>query len=141
MFCSYGSHPAFLGVDMLNEPNEVLPTATLQKYYTDTYHQVRSHSDCILVHAPLLESEQKLGAEGDWEHFMPPPQFTNVWHTWHLYYAYNGVSAGSAISSGVPADASKISQWSGNWLLIGEWSLATATPGTSAQVRMPLMGL
>ena len=118
---------------MLNEPNQAIPTDTLQKYYTDTYNQVRQHSDCILVHAPILQTQQYNGAPGNWEAFMPPPQYTNVWHTWHLYYAYSG-TADSAVSSGVAADASKISQWSGNWLLIGEWSLATHTSATTAQV-------
>lgn len=131
--CSFGGHPAFLGVDMLNEPNAEIPTATLQKYYTDTYNTVRAHSDCILVHAPILQTQQMPGAAGNWESFMPPPQYTNVWHTWHLYYAYDG-DANSAISSGVPADSQKIQQWSGNYLLIGEWSLATHTAASSAQV-------
>ena len=131
--CSFGGHPAFLGVDMLNEPSAEIPTTTLQKYYTDTYNTVRAHSDCILVHAPILQTQQMPGAAGNWESFMPPPQYINVWHTWHLYYAYDG-DANSAISSGVPADSQKIQQWSGNYLLIGEWSLATRTAASSAQV-------
>ncbi len=125
---------------MLNEPNQAIPTATLQKYYTDTYNRVRAHSDCILVHAPILQTQQYEGAPGNWESFMPPPQYTNVWHTWHLYYAYNG-DASSAVSTAAPADGTKISQWTGNWLLIGEWSLATHTSATTAQVHLLALGL
>ncbi|KAK9864623.1 hypothetical protein WJX84_010965 [Apatococcus fuscideae] len=133
---TYGKHPAFVGMDMLNEPgttNGPLPTATLQKYYTDTYNKIRTYSDCVLVHAPLLNSQQYPGAPGNWEAFMPPPQYSNVWHTWHLYYAYSG-TADSALTS-VNNDASNIQKWSGNYLLIGEWSLATHTAATFPQTQ------
>ena len=53
-------------------------------------------------------------------------------HTWHNYQAFDQtpVSCQTAIDKGVARDLANIQKWTGNWLLIGEWSLAT-DPGQS----------
>ena len=131
-----------MGVDMLNEPNTLngsISTAKLQQYYVQAHQRVRTDSSCVLVHAPILDSQQYPGAPGGWESFMLPPKFTHTWHTWHLYEAYNAkpYSCNQSILQGIPRDQTYIANWSSQSvipLFIGEWSLATTEPCSFTQV-------
>lgn len=51
----------------------------------------------------------------------------NTWHEWHKYliWGYEGQNEDQILYNAVDGISSQIQQWHGNWLFIGEWSLAT----------------
>ena len=123
----YRYAPAFLGLELINEPTNV-DTTKLKQYYTTAYNVIRATgNDCILVVSPLL-SEQNEGSAGNWENF---PLLSHVWLDWHKYliWGFDGQTASWLMNQGVAEIASEISKWTGNPLLIGEWSLAS--PGSA----------
>ncbi|MCL7031800.1 hypothetical protein MKW94_015870 [Papaver nudicaule] len=56
----YGSHPALLGIDLLNNPlSPEIPFDTLQKYYKEGYDIVRKHSSTAYVILCQLDGPEK----------------------------------------------------------------------------------
>jgi len=121
----YRNAPAFLGVELLNEPTNV-NADKLKQYYITAYDAIRSTgNDCILVTSPILW-EQNPGTGNNWENFMREPQYTNVWMDWHKYliWGYEGQTADWIMNQGVNGVASDINSWTGNPLMMGEWCMA-----------------
>ena len=119
----YRDAPAFLGLSLLNEPTSV-NASKLQQYYTTAHDAIReTGNDCILVISPILW-EQNSGTSNQWENFM---RQSHVWHDWHKYliWGFEGKTADWIMNQGVKDIATDIAKWSGNPLLMGEWSLAS----------------
>ncbi|RHY28483.1 hypothetical protein DYB32_005939 [Aphanomyces invadans] len=123
----YSQDEAFLGLSLLNEPegnpatNSGVDIAKLQAYYTTAVSRIRqTGNDCVLVVAPLL-TEQSPTAAG-WPTFL---RQKNIWHDWHKYlkWGHEGQPLSELIARGTDTIARDISQWTGNPLFIGEWSL------------------
>jgi glucan 1,3-beta-glucosidase len=80
----YGRHPALLGIELLNEPRNVVPLEILQQFYRDAYARMRPHLDpdvAIVFH----DSFRPLA----WKKFMQEPDFTNVVLDTHIYQCFN----------------------------------------------------
>nr|CCA15861.1 unnamed protein product [Albugo laibachii Nc14] len=73
----YRLSPAFLGLELLNEPNYPLDLDKIKDYYVRAYKEIRSSgNDCIVIVSPML-SEQ---SPPHLEDFMSPgEEFYNVW--------------------------------------------------------------
>ena len=124
----YNNDVSFLGIGLLNEPSNQ-DENVLKQYYYDAYGRIRAFSDCLLTTAPLL-SQQTCGAS-DWNKFMPPPNWEGVRHEWHRYQIWgfepsNGWTAQKLIDYVNNQLKNDIVDWTGNWIYIGEWSMASA---------------
>ncbi|CAK4494784.1 unnamed protein product [Aphanomyces euteiches] len=124
----FKDEPAFLGVDLLNEPSNFVFDGVggvdfnvMSKYYLDTIRDVRAKSDCILVTEPFL-GNQAPGNGFNMEDFAL--NFTNVWHEWHPYLSFSDLNAGQFLAAIDDYKQSNL-KWTGNPLFLGEWSLAT----------------
>ncbi|KAH9114181.1 hypothetical protein LEN26_009633 [Aphanomyces euteiches] len=124
----FKDEPAFLGVDLLNEPSNFVFDGVggvdfnvMSKYYLDTIQDVRAKSDCILVTEPFL-GNQAPGNGFNMEDFAL--NFTNVWHEWHPYLSFSDLNAGQFLAAIDDYKQSNL-KWTGNPLFLGEWSLAT----------------
>lgn len=131
----YKDQPSFLGIGMLNEPSGSTTNDNLIDYYGQAYSVIRSKSDCLVTHSPLLWEQ---GPGGNvWPGFFPPPNYSNCLHEWHKYliWGYEGWSEDRLMNEGIDGISSQISQWQGNWLFIGEFSVATggSAPFTDTQ--------
>ncbi|RHY68127.1 hypothetical protein DYB38_006149, partial [Aphanomyces astaci] len=123
----YKGDEAFLGLSLLNEPegnpaaNTGVDTAKLYAYYTTAVSRIRqTGNDCVLVVAPLLTEQSPTASV--WPTFL---RQKNVWHDWHKYlkWGHEGQPLTQLISQGTENIGRDISQWTGNPLFIGEWSL------------------
>ncbi|CAI5744173.1 unnamed protein product [Peronospora destructor] len=113
--------PAFLGLGLLNEPEAPTDQRVLQAYYERAYSEIRATgNDCVLIVAPLLTEQRPPFMED----FMRYPKFFNVWHEWHPYFiwGYEGQNRNQVLQT-IRRYGDQVSSWSGNWLLIDEWSL------------------
>ncbi len=80
----FGRHPAFGGIELLNEPRDEVPLEILQQFYQDAYAPLRKHLDptvAIVFH----DSFRPLA----WENFMQEPAFANVVLDTHLYQCFS----------------------------------------------------
>ena len=80
----YGQHPALFGIELLNEPRDVVPLEILQQFYKDAYARMRKHLDsnvAIVFH----DSFRPLA----WKKFMQGPEFSNVILDTHLYQCFD----------------------------------------------------
>lgn len=50
-----------------------------------------------------------------------------MWHEWHKYliWGYEGQNEDQILHGAVDGITNQINGWNGNWLFIGEWSIAT----------------
>ncbi|ETK85373.1 hypothetical protein F441_09929 [Phytophthora nicotianae CJ01A1] len=113
--------PSFLGIGLLNEPEHPTEQHVLRAYYERAYSEIRATgNDCVLTVAPLLTEQSPPFMED----FMRYPKYFNVWHEWHPYFiwGYEGQNREQVLQA-VRRYGDQISSWSGNWLLIDEWSL------------------
>lgn len=134
----YQNSPAFLGLDLLNEPTGLDP-AKMKSYYNQVHSVIReTENDCILVAAPLLY-EQQPGEPNNWELLTPSPDYFNAWQDWHLYliWGFEGKSPDYLMTNGVATIKDSIDKWNGTAsLLVGECSFAyiAGTKFTDAQL-------
>lgn len=122
----YRNSSAFLGIELLNEPSNTVTSEKLKDYYLRAYDAIRSTgNDCILVVSPLLYEQ---GPGPAWDTFMRPPRYINVWHDWHKYllWGFESQSAEWIMNEGVALISQDIAQWTGNPLIMGEWSLGSS---------------
>jgi glucan 1,3-beta-glucosidase len=80
----YGSHPALFGIELLNEPRDVVPLEILQKFYQDAYARLRKIVDpgvAIVFHDSFRPFA--------WKKFMQEPAFSNVILDTHLYQCFS----------------------------------------------------
>ena len=122
----YKNEPCFLGIGLLNEPAGSTTNNELTNYYTKVYNNIRQQKNDILVtHSPLLWEQGPGGSV--WPGFFSPPTYYNCLHEWHKYliWGYDGWDEDRLMGQGIDEIQSSISQWYGNWLFIGEFSVAT----------------
>lgn len=122
----YRNDPAFLGIELMNEPNGV-DINKLKEYYLKVNDLVRFvGNDCFLVNSPIL-TQQNQGTAGNWENFTPVPPYTKMWHDWHKYliWGFEGQSAEWIITEGVATVQNDLARWTGNDIIMGEWCLAS----------------
>jgi len=122
----YMNQPSFLGVDLINEPTGSTDINVLKDYYIRAHDRIRAYTDCMLVHPPLLYQQDP--TSGGWAQFTPPPRYTNFWHEWHNYliWGFEGMNEQQLIAQARGPLSQSIRAWTGNYLLNGEWSLATS---------------
>ena len=123
----YNNDVAFLGIGLLNSPENQNETV-LKQYYYDAYARIRAFSDCLLTTSPTF-SERIAEAEG-WKGFMSPPKWYGVRHECHRYQVWgfepeNGWNAEKIINYVNDELTNDILSWTGNWLYISEWSLGS----------------
>ena len=122
----YKEEPAFLGIGLLNEPSGTTSNENLVDYYTRVYGAIRAAgNDCTVTHSPLLW--QQGPGDQPWPGFFSPPKFYHCLHEWHKYliWGYEGWNEERLMGEGLNGVHSQILEWNGNWLFIGEFSVAT----------------
>lgn len=120
----YKDSDAFLGLNMMNEPNGATDVNVVTAYYKRVYEAVRSKgNNCILGVSPMLGQQ----TPEFMQEFMRPPTYNNMWHEFHPYFIW-GHELETEAQIIVDAQAygpAMTDQWHGNPLFIGEWSLGT----------------
>jgi glucan 1,3-beta-glucosidase len=126
----YKDDTAFLGIGLLNEPSsdaQYIPI--LQQYYEDAYGRIRYNdgSDCLLYVMPMLWQQGPY--DGNWAQFMNAPNFENMRHEWHYYHVW-GFEADKWTPDKIitwinSVETKYFDEWKGNWLFVGEWSIAS----------------
>ncbi|CAI5726388.1 unnamed protein product [Peronospora destructor] len=122
---------AFLGIGLLNEPNDSTDETVLYQYYMDAYRAVRSTgSNCVLSVMPMLQKQSPDEMVG----FMTVPEFSNVWVEWHPYFiwGFEHTSDEQLVNVAIKRDYNeRVAKWNKhpkhNRLFVGEWSLATSS--------------
>ena len=120
----YGQHPALFGIELLNEPRDVVPLEILQQFYQDAYAQMRPHLNpevAIVFH----DSFRPLA----WKKFMQEPAFSNVILDTHLYQCFDEAARGRtaqeqlefAIKRKAALDEMQSEELP---TIVGEWSLS-----------------
>ncbi|TMW62431.1 hypothetical protein Poli38472_005049 [Pythium oligandrum] len=127
----YKDQPSFLGLNLMNEPNNNDKQPILEKYYVDAYTRIRdAGNDCIIVTSPMLGQQ----TPPFMDHFMLPTDhpvgrpdllYTNVWHELHAYFiwGYEGRGDQDVINAAAGYKTGFIDAWHGNPLFIGEFCL------------------
>ncbi|DBA00905.1 TPA: hypothetical protein N0F65_006105 [Lagenidium giganteum] len=129
MAARYKDSPAFLGLNLMNEPEYDTDPNVVRSYFERTYKEIRATgNDCVIGVSPML-SEQGPPNMMD---FMRWPAYYNVWHEWHPYFVwgYEGKNEEQLIEAVKEYGRTHIQPWSGNWLFLGEWSMAS--PGSAS---------
>ncbi|KAL0481506.1 glucan 1,3-beta-glucosidase [Acrasis kona] len=122
----YKNEPAYLGFGCINEPSGSTSESGLKNFYTRAYDRIRATgSQHIVGVAPLLSQQGPWSS--DWRNFFKPPQHQNIIHEWHKYFiwGFEGQNEGQILNYVYNGLVNDIKAWQGNWLFIGEWSLAT----------------
>jgi glucan 1,3-beta-glucosidase len=120
----YGRHPALYGIELLNEPRDVVPLEILQQFYRDAYPRLRQHLDpgvAIVFH----DSFRPLA----WKKFMQEPDFTNVILDTHIYQCFNAADKSRTAREHIAValnreDSLNEMQREELPTIVGEWSLS-----------------
>ena len=80
----YGQHPALCGIELLNEPRDVVPLEILQQFYKDAYTRLRK-----IVNPQVAIVFHDSFRAFAWEQFMQAPAFDNVILDTHLYQCFS----------------------------------------------------
>jgi glucan 1,3-beta-glucosidase len=120
----YGRHPALAGIELLNEPRDVVPLEILKKFYQDAYARLRPHLNppaAIVFH----DSFRAMA----WRNFMQEPEFKNVILDTHLYQCFSDADKRRTSSEQIEFAVRRkdtLDQMQREELptIVGEWSLA-----------------
>ncbi|OQR97623.1 hypothetical protein ACHHYP_10221 [Achlya hypogyna] len=124
----YKSSPAFLGIELLNEPewtanqDKGTDRAKLKLYYQTLYARVRAAcGDCVIVISPFLTEQGS--SHGEWGSVLPFHK--NNWIDWHKYlkWGFEGQSLAQITGTGVDNIEKDLREWRGPPIFMGEWSL------------------
>ena len=80
----FGRHPALGGIELLNEPRDLVPLEILKTFYQAAYARLRPQLDpavAIIIH----DSFRALA----WKQFLQAPAFVNVILDTHLYQCFS----------------------------------------------------
>jgi glucan 1,3-beta-glucosidase len=132
----YGKHPALLGIELLNEPRDVVPLEILRQFYQDAYARLRKHLDpgvAVVFH----DSFRAMA----WKKFMQEPAFSNVILDTHLYQCFSAADHGRSAQEQLAfalnrKDALDEMQREELPTIVGEWSLSL--PGRAMRDLSPL---
>lgn len=131
---NYKNSPAFLGLNLMNEPEYNTNKEKVLQYYTEAHQKIRdTGNDCILALSPML-TEQHSG-DSRMNHFMDTvmQNDSNVWFEWHPYSAFDGSPRTNAqILGEIGGQGDNIKNWNNQHhtakLFLGEWSMAVTAP-------------
>ncbi|CAI5502747.1 unnamed protein product [Closterium sp. Naga37s-1] len=88
----YASHPAFAGLEPINEPRaDAVSFDDLARYYERCYAVLREHSPS----AYFVISGRIFANEREWDDFMTSAQYTNVIYDAHWYQVHDHAEFGS----------------------------------------------
>ncbi|HEX7655127.1 MAG TPA: cellulase family glycosylhydrolase [Verrucomicrobiae bacterium] len=126
----FGQHPALYGIELLNEPRDVVPLPILQEFYLAAYARLRplvSPGVAIVMH----DSFRSLA----WKGFMHGPEWQNVILDTHLYQCFDPRSkARNAMEQICFAQdrQAMLAEMQATELpaLVGEWSLSLPNKAT-----------
>jgi len=132
----FGRHPALGGIELLNEPRDLVPLEILQIFYRDAYARLRPQLDpavAIIVH----DSFRALA----WKQFLQAPAYVNVILDTHLYQCFSDADKARtareqlafALNRKVVLDEMQREELP---TIVGEWSLAL--PGQAMDGLSPL---
>ena len=132
----YGRHPALGGIELLNEPRDVVPLEILRQFYLDAYARLRQQLGpqvAVVFH----DGFRALA----WKKFMQEPEFSNVLLDTHLYQCFDeAAKARTALEQLTFALKRKTTldemQREELPTIVGEWSLAL--PGGAMRGLTPL---
>ncbi|HUA39569.1 MAG TPA: glycoside hydrolase family 5 protein [Candidatus Sulfopaludibacter sp.] len=132
----YGQHPALFGIELLNEPNPVIPLEILQQFYQDAYARLRkcvNPSVAVVFH----DSFRPLA----WKNFMQAPAFANVILDTHLYQCFGKKDQARTAREQLEFSLNRkeeLDEMQREELptIVGEWSLAL--PGSDMSDLSPL---
>ncbi len=120
---TYGKQSNLLGIEVANEPKDIIPHNTLVYYYEQAYARIRRH--CRQEVAAIISDAFRFY---DWQNDLLSPEYTNLWLDTHLYQAFGRENERRNIQSHLlqvkrlwPEQIDKVQQ--AHPLLIGEWSL------------------
>lgn len=131
----YGNHTALLGIELLNEPRDVVPLEILQRFYQDAYGRLRKQMPpgvAVVFH----DSFRPLA----WKKFMQEPEFENVILDTHLYQCFDAAARSRTALEQLAFSLNRktmLDEMQHDELptIVGEWSLSLprrATKGLSA---------
>ncbi|BBO90229.1 glycoside hydrolase family 5 protein [Desulfosarcina ovata] len=123
----YRSASALYGIELLNEPQTLIPTDLLKRYYLRAYDAIRKHCPpqkvAIVFHDGFRSHREYLG-------FMQPPDYENVLFDVHRYQCFEESEIEMDIHGHLNLagnlrrkDAGTIQQELGLPTIVGEWSL------------------
>ncbi|DAZ99759.1 TPA: hypothetical protein N0F65_003546 [Lagenidium giganteum] len=124
----YKDSDAFLGLNLMNKPEYDTDPNVVRSYFERAYREIRATgNDCVLITSPMLNEQNP----GSMANFMNFPAFYNVWHDWHPYFVwgYDGKNEEQLIDAVKQYGRTNLAPWTGNWLFLGEWSMAS--PGSA----------
>jgi len=127
----YGSHPALLGIEMLNEPSTQIPIDVLKDFYQNAYSEIRKYTApevTIAFHDSFRATA--------WQNFMKGPGYSNVIMDTHLYQSFGreDLERNAQEQLIFALNRKQTLEWMQHEELptfVGEWSLAL--PGQSTQ--------
>nr|AIG55478.1 secreted protein [Thraustotheca clavata] len=121
----YANSPAFLGLELLNEPETGSDRTKLKLYYQNLHAELREIcGNCVLVISPYLTEQDSNHPE--WGTFLNVNSSVNNWIDWHKYlkWGFEGQTLDQITSSGVDRIENDLKAWRGNnRVFMGEWSL------------------
>ncbi|KAG6617315.1 Glucan 1 [Phytophthora cinnamomi] len=119
----YKNSPAFLGLNLMNEPVPPVDGNVLRNYYIDAYKQIRATgNDCILLVTPFLNDQDPDHLKG----MIGAPEYTNVWNEIHAYFiwGYEGKTEEQVLAVIDQYDQSHLKAApTNNRLFLGEWCM------------------
>ncbi|KAG6616472.1 Glucan 1 [Phytophthora cinnamomi] len=120
----YKDSPAFLGMNLMNEPAPPTDRKVLIHYYIDAYNRIRaSRNDCIILVSPLVTEQDPSGFDG----MIRAPVYENVWNEIHAYFirGYEDRSEAWILDHlDVFKEHNLQRHTKGNRLFVGQWSMA-----------------
>lgn len=119
----YKDSPAFLGLNLMNEPRTPIDRNVMKKYYVDAYKQIRATgNNCIILISPIIYDQNPDG----FKDLMSAPEYENVWNEIHTYFIWGFAGASEQwilnyLDTYKQENLDKESK--SNRLFVGEWSM------------------
>jgi glucan 1,3-beta-glucosidase len=120
----YGKHPALYGIELLNEPRNLIPIEILKSFYREAYSRIRKYAGpeiAIVFH----DSFRAMA----WKNFMKEPEYANVLIDTHLYQVFGDEDRRRTVQEQIVFALNRkniLDQMQREELptFVGEWSLA-----------------
>ncbi|KAL4117554.1 hypothetical protein PRIC2_011544 [Phytophthora ramorum] len=81
----YKDSPAFLGLNLMNEPAPPTDRKVLIQYYVEAYNRIgATGNNCIILVSPLASEQGPRGFDG----MIQAPEYDNVWNEIHAYFIW-----------------------------------------------------
>lgn len=135
----YGSSKALWGIQLLNEPDKMIPLDTLQNYYRRAYDEVRE--TCGERVAVVIHDAYRPLAE--WQDFVDELSFKNMLLDTHLYQLFSEKERAHDLQGHIDKTfkwEKMLQQFGPDKIIIGEWTAALhGTYNNIPQVKSQLV--